>query len=227
MMPYCTLQHLNHCNNGMKRDSFVTTSTDEQGVHCEVKLYLCKSPIRAYYREHNCEHIKPIWTQSFWPLAYCAWVVPWIWDNTGNTPITHTHPQRQRDKDREGQKVFSLLNLGVIIGWGGRRIFPRKPSSSLSRCRQQQFSPSELIGASVAALCRWTKTTEETRKESNKERLQGAEWSQRMGLLCHRTRVRYNHTAESCSKVARDVSTGACVMIWADKLWISSITRTY
>lgn len=128
------LQHLNHRRKGMKRDSFFTKSAEEREVYYEVKMFLHKSPLIAYCWVQNWEHIKPIWTQSFWHRTHCA-VVPWICDK-----VTHTHPQRQRDKDREGQKVFSSLNLGVIIGWGGRRNFPCcKPSSNLAAVSNSSF----------------------------------------------------------------------------------------
>lgn len=127
------------------------------------------------------------------------WVVSWIRDKTGNASITHTHPQRQGDKDREGQRVCSLLNLGVITGWGGRRIFSMKTILQSSCCQQQQFSPSELIGVSVAVLCRWAeaKTKREGKKEKQqRETTQEQTWRQRMWLFCHSRRVRYNQTTQ-------------------------------
>lgn len=102
--------------------------------------------------------------------------VSWIWDKTKHAPITHTHHPRWRDKDRQGQKVFFLVNLGCDYRVWRRQNLSMKSILRSSECQQQQFSPSELIGPSVAALCCWTKPIgEDKRGKRNEKNLQGAD----------------------------------------------------
>lgn len=167
---------------GMKRGSFVTERGDKQEVHRGFKLYPCKSPLMAYCGVTKWEHINQF-GHVHADILSNVWAVSWIWDKTEHAPITHTHQQRWRDKDGQGQKVFFLVNLGCDYRVWRRENLSMKSILRSSKCQQQQFSPSELIGPSVAALCCWTKPIgEDKRGKWNEKRLQGADMESKNGI---------------------------------------------
>lgn len=174
----------------------------------------------------NWEHIKLIWTQPFWHLTHCVGCFLDLRQHWKCTHNSHPSTETERQRQRGTQSIF-LVKLGCDYRVGRKGNFSMKTILQSSCCQQQQFSPSELIGVSVAVLCRRTKTktTEKTSEEKQQRDCKEQTWSQRTGLLCHSRRVRYNQTTEGFrAKVweqQRPMLLLVLVKLW---VWIWSIT---
>ncbi len=111
----------------------------------------------------------------------------------------NSHPSAETDRQRRtGAESMFLVKLGCDYRVGRKENFFHETVHQSHCCQQQQFSPSELIGASVAVLCRLTetKTTEKTRKKTNKVTVRGRHGGKECDYFCHSRRVRYNQRTD-------------------------------